>query len=409
MSGRQPIPGYEGRGLNEFRDREGWLNRTVRGHVVTVDPGRGRASVSFEGAGGERTATIPVGWMSIDTRSNRYAWSRYMPTVGDIVLLAFDTNGDVHVLGYDTLNYEQLQQLQEEGVVPHWRTLQPGEWDQAGAGGAYIHGGINGTLELSGRTVTWRLKGSQLRADLRAPLMAVAGDAGSMRVGDVKRQKLPTDPAESGIVGSDGSTLKEFRVQVSRNVGGLDDAPQAEIHAGDIIDSTLLEERSAVGRPKKLRFRVYNGLPSATGTEGTRSAWISEVDQGGNWTVEAGLAGAGATFTFRSTTGKLDLAFFDVVATATGSISARATSTASLEGVAKTVLGGSSGVHPAVFGDALQVALNTFCSTVVAVAPTLVGAIDPTSAGAIGTIATAAGVLQGALAGILSTNVFLDR
>lgn len=412
MSGRSLVPGWEGRGLNEFRDRDLHLNRIIRARVVSVDPATGRAVVSFEGLGGARTLTIPVGWMTINPGGTRYAWSRYMPFPGDIMIVGFDTNGEARALGYDTLNYAQLPKLKAEGLLPQWSDLRPGEWDFASSGGAYIRGRVNGTLWLAGQAVDLQLKGAELRADMQTPLFYVQGDAGSLRFGTVKRLVLATDQSESTIKSAAGEVLKELRIEVSRDIGGLDTAPQARFQLGDLIDETTkLEETSTLGSAPgkyKLRLLVFNGLPTSTGLESTRAAWATEVDDKGNWIVEARTAGAGAKFTLKSLAGDLELLFAKLTATASVDAKIAAVGTASFAGTAKTILGGDLGAHPSVLGDVLVSALNTFASAAAAAAAGANDGAAPTTGTAVKAIGTAASGLAAALAGTLSTNVFLD-
>jgi hypothetical protein len=72
-----------------------------------------------------------------------------MPQLGDVVLVGFDTNSTVRILGYDTISYQLLADLQDEENITFFE-LQPGEFDKKSSGGAYIKGDRLGGLFLAG-------------------------------------------------------------------------------------------------------------------------------------------------------------------------------------------------------------------------------------------------------------------
>lgn len=309
-----------------------------------------------------------------------------------MVTLSFDSNGEAKVTGYDTLNYAQLDQFRADGTLPHYNVLQPGEFDFASGGGSYIKGDIGGTLQLAGGTVDIKLRRDQLRADLVAQLMAVGDGTSDLRFGDVKRRVLPTDEQEIAVhaIGSI-DPYKEFKIEVSQNIGGLATAPHTLLHMGNIISELSLEptgnalEAQAPLRATRIKMRVFDGSPLET------EIWGLDVDAGGNMTLEAKTAGAGAAFKINSLTGTVELNAL----------------TASMAGSAATVLGGNVGIHPAVFGDTLNAALGAFATAVGAAGKG--GGMSIQNAAALAAMGLAADALGSALGGILSTNVFIDK
>lgn len=143
-----------GRNSFENRNTAHSLSRSSihRARVTEVHVEKGTVSLSFERISYTSEAMFPLLGMSapIEGSSANFSnasWGRYIPQVGDVVLVGFSSNMDVYIIGYSTMYYKGFQIKDEDakdiggigwGAVTK-KQLKPGDWDfKSSRGLSYI-------------------------------------------------------------------------------------------------------------------------------------------------------------------------------------------------------------------------------------------------------------------------------
>src|SRR3989304_4800131 len=194
---RPLTPGEPQRKSETYRLPDTFLGRVQRATIQTVDTKRGVCSLEMESTPGERTdVTVPLQYFSLPgpSKRNQAAWKRYMPQVGDIVTVGFDTNSSVRILGYDVVSYELIALLKEEENFAEFSELRSGEFDERSAGGAYLKGDRLGNLFLAGGLHSIKLDKKKREIVEQTSLEKLKAGSSTFRRGVVRRSPIPFFP-----------------------------------------------------------------------------------------------------------------------------------------------------------------------------------------------------------------------
>lgn len=278
-----------------YRPVDKFLGRIQRATIVSVDTKGGTCTIAFESTPGQRTGVnIPVGFLTLgaDGTRNLSAWSRYMPLVGDIVLVGFDSNGLPRIMGYDYISYQTIANL---NVTDNFgfNALQSGEFDMMSLGGAYIKGDVAGTLSLFGGIQSIRLDKKARQMNLTSSLVRSASDNSVFRQGVVRRSVIPMTAevdAKAGLgvppVASPANailpSLYESTIDLKAPVTGLPlGLPIAFSSLGNVMDPDIdlitqgaygavgplgIKTVVTTGNHARFMFRIYNAVPGLLDT-----------------------------------------------------------------------------------------------------------------------------------------------
>lgn len=195
MAGRDRNP-YERPAHESYRNVDAFLNRIQRAMIVDIDRSKGTCTVEFDSTPGERSGVNLPFYVhaSVPGKRSKTAWSRFMPQVGDMVLVGFDSNSIVRIVGYDMLSYETITNIQNEEGKFGWNDLKSGEFDVKSSGGAYIRGEATGLLYLAGGMTSIQLDKKNQEIRKTAPTIKETSNMCSFRRGIVKRSPAPFMP-----------------------------------------------------------------------------------------------------------------------------------------------------------------------------------------------------------------------
>lgn len=280
---RRPIPGDTGKrrwGLQEERQN---YNRIYVGQVVDVDEANGVLTVTTTGGVRDR-CVLPLGGLS--HQGAQSAWIRFMPEVGDHVLVAFGTDGQMFCLGMTAWGdspelepghrvggYAQIAEIAQRDSPPagvrEFIELKPGEYDLRSSGGAYVHGSRGGVLTLSGGGLTrLAIDARRSEAALRAGMFEYAEAGVKLRAGDIKRPAAGKAKDQPPLVGG-----KAWELDVGSEAAAGVVTKYYEGRIGDVRDTVGVVVTGPVG-PTRLSDTVY-------GT-GNASVYTYKVDGSGN-------------------------------------------------------------------------------------------------------------------------------
>lgn len=369
------------RGLPEWE----YKSRLFVAQVTGVQAAKGTITVVPNGIGDQVEVTVPMFGLSLSKGSS--AWFRYMPKVNDSLIVGYDSQNRLYVLGavmgFDEtspkgLGYEAVSKLRESGAVGYrqFAELQQGEWDMRSSGGAYVHGSSQGTLTLAAgmssvvinkRSDTVRIRGTAL----------LASSSSALRLGTVRRKQLVTDAVEADVGLAPVLQPKEWavRVETSFPSSSLDPAPGLlfEQTAGNVypqgglvpVGTELLAARtSAQGWPVRLYQAVYMPGPSLL------PGRTLEVDAQGNTALEfgpsctsvrfSGVAGGPASAaTFRTSFLTTEISSVGVAGTVGTAITTSLGDTR-IDGAQKVILGSTRAIQRVPMGDTLLGQLQAF-------------------------------------------------
>jgi hypothetical protein len=179
---------------SQYRPVNQFLGRVQRATIQSVNTSDGTCTIAYEATPSDNTGVnIPMFFFSLgpDGQRNTSAWHRYMPFVGDIVLVGFDPNGQPRILGYDLVSYSYITQLNSTLPGFGFNALQSGEWDMMSTGGAYLKGDNNGVLTLVGGIQLIRLDKQRAEIDLQTGLEKLTTGSSTFRRGTVRRSPIP--------------------------------------------------------------------------------------------------------------------------------------------------------------------------------------------------------------------------
>lgn len=346
-----------------------------------------------------------------DDNGAKTSWGRYIPQVGDMLIIGFDTNGEPYALGYHATYFQAMevkdQDAEDRGGIGWGEVsgidLEGGDWDfKARRGGRVV---LTDKAQLSSGASMLILDQAGGEAVLNSTLVRTAyGEASEERQGAVKRLILATDSEETDIPGIFGSTAQESTNVVSRGslTGPIE---MARTSMGEVIDETTylpmvpLTSYSDLSEMKGTGTRLFRSVKDFSGASELYSELVDDL---GNYGVSASTSLAFQWFTPASTWSILN-AITDWQSS--GSFSITTLGDFGIDALNATIsaqqvaLGGSTATSFLIKGTEFMSAFKVFLTALGA----LSGGSPAQNAAAVTAIVAAANVLSGALSNVLST------
>ena len=329
-----------------------------RATVKDVNTTSGSIKVHLEGIRYEAEIPIPVLGLSIKpTTDNRVdpntaSWGRYIPQIGDTVLVGFGPNGDLYPISNTYSNYtffasaDQDMKNQNKGGIG-WSQVsradvQSGDWDFKSSRNSSFYLGDRARMASGASSFT--AHATEIKATVASPLVELSSGYSTLRVGTARRQNLPTDGSESFVVGATGPLPpQEFDLNMRPLIPTVPPAPLpslARLSVGEVIDSSTKHLMISPLAPAAL-VRYYMSVFDSTYF---LPAYEIVVDTLGNKKEEA-LTGTFMTW-------NTPLATWDIT-----NLETKITS-------ASIKLGGDSAVFSLVLGETLKNSLQLFCTMI---------------------------------------------
>jgi len=422
---------------NQAEAEKQFFSSIHRARVHDMNIPKGTISVIVEGTRIPRNVLMPLMGLSVDpsdTEGTQASWGRYIPQRGDMVLVGYDSNGEIYSLGYHATYYKGLDTLdaarEDRGGIG-WgeasgMNIKPGDWHYKSARGCQLYLGDKAFLKAGPQSLVFDKKVGD--TTLKTLLFLESyGERSECRMGSVKRMVLPTDPEETPIPSAvdPTHTAQEWNNVMKRgslaNPLGLE---MARTSQGEVIDElTFLPMVVATAYPGLAQMppagftrRLDSVSDDATGAI---NMYAKVVDNLGNVGVNATTATMFQWFTPLAEWNVMSLKWsvvamesigftagttFDVIAPAGTNITSASTTVTS----ADIKLGGAGAVSFALKGTEFTSALTSYlvtsaaAFTKIAADPALAALMDPATIAALTAAATASGVLAGLLPSHLS-------
>jgi hypothetical protein len=366
--------------------------------------------------------SLPPKTSQTDNNGGRAAWAKYIPQVGDLILVGFDTNGEPYSLGYHAVFYKSLEMKDVEkdavGGIGWGETsgvkLEPGDFDFYSKRNARLS--LTDKALLSSGPHTLVLNQAKGDATLTSTLSIVQyGEASEHRQGGVRRFLLPTDSEETDIYGIFGSVAQESTDKVSRALAGVPGGIEmCRVSMGEVIDElTFLPMVPVVTYPDLSTLtgtgtRIFRSVKDPSGQTELYSELIDDL---GNYGVSAMTAIGFQWFTPASTWTVLNAVtswttsgVVDLTAGGDMSITAANASITAGQLALGAVAASEFLVKGTSFIGALGPMLTTAAATFGAMATACVGPLAPLAA-SFTTLQTAFTTLNSQLSTMLSTVV----
>jgi hypothetical protein len=278
---------------------------TIHRAVVTdLHLEKGTVNVSLETVSHSAEVTIPLIGLSMpansdaETSMKSSSWGRYIPQIGDMLLVAFSANGNLHALGYSAMYYKGFEvsdMLTEETGGIGWgktsgKSLKPGDWDFKSSRESYLY--LGDCARLSSGPYSIVLSSSTQDVTVTTSLHLENIGVSKLRFGDVRRFVLPTDLDESYIacdrVSMSGfpETAQEATINVKCPGLSTSGSDIALWSIGDVIDDagvTASIMRSESGNPVRKYFK-------ASDSSGLITTYEEIVDSIGNYALSSDTA-----------------------------------------------------------------------------------------------------------------------
>jgi hypothetical protein len=412
---------------NSFSVRKENFNRFMstihRAIVEDVYLDTGKVAVSFEGTCESDIVLMPLFGYSvprtIDGEGNSVldyghsSWGRYIPQVGDCIIVASDEKGEFHSLGYSTPSYTVLQTADKDLVdtgglgfsEDSGKKITPGDWDFRSANNSYLYLGKKAVFGSGPHSIVASVaNGPDNRLTLTSPELVMEFGMSVARFGAVSRVVIPGD-SESYIPAPQErvlTTAQEISFLVNWNGGLPTGNPLCSFSMGDVIDDALPVPAIKVSTYQQPLRRYFN----AKDRTGLIDAYDEAIDCLGNYSVTANTATNFDWLTPASTWSVTNL-----VSSVTSSTSFTVTSpTIGLSGTSITL--GAIGTDFAVKGTTFKTALDTFNSAALSACSGAAGVTTPAQIAQIGTAFTglvaAFTTFMSGIGSMLSTTVKLD-
>ena len=351
-------------------DHQRLFNSIHRARVNEVYTDRGTVSVILEKVAFSAEVTIPLLGLSVpygsvqdQTNYKNASWGRYIPQVGDLLLVGFSSSGDVYALGYSAIFYEGLDLgdvANESTGGIGWgetsaKTLKPGDWDFRSARNASLYLGDKATIASGPYSIDL----NQATDDITVNVPLLIGNLGSSKVliGAVERFVLPTDSEPTAMPSvRGGTTCQEATFKVQWAGGPPEGQELATLSLGDVIDESMpsaviMTSNATVPQPVRRYF-------SCTDSTGYITSYTEMVDAGGNFEVSSEMA---TDFQWSTLLANWTINNLSTSLTSVESIDISCNALLTLSGLAGTIidsdvlvqLGGSSASEPFVFGTKL--------------------------------------------------------
>jgi len=378
MGMRTVIPG-----ANTFRTQTASHNALFRAihkaRVTAVNLELGTVQVQLEKVPYTTEATMPLLGMSLPPSStgNREAdfkassWGRYIPQIGDILLVGFGSDGTLLSLGYSALFYKGLaykEESSEDTGGLNWgetigKRMKPGDWDFKSARNSNLYLGDRAKLSSGPNSITVNKPTSDIT--MTSPLFIEKSAVSEFRFGAVRRRELPTDPEEKAIMSSRSTQAQEsstiIRWNNSTPTGGL----LVESSMGDVIEDSVSGSALRTSSQSKPVRRYF----TANDITGIITAYEESVDSMGNFEVASDLA---TNFTWDTILSSWEISNLSTKIESTSTIELTSDSTMTLTGNGGVVvdgssikLGGSNASQPFVLGNKWQEFANALVVAIV--------------------------------------------
>lgn len=399
-----------------------------RARVQDLNLVTGKMRVIIEGTRQARPVLMPLLGLSSPfgdaeaTQGFNSSWLRYIPQVGDVILVGFDSNGEIYSFGYHAAYYEAFSTMddarEDRGGIGWGEAsgvdLKPGDIHGRSARNCTLYMGKDALFAAG--PISLHLRKSQGDATLTSGLLIDKyGEISECRQGNVRRFVLPTDAEETLIPSAlePLQTAQEWTNITRRGsalvIGGIEVSRTSQ---GEVVDeTTMLPMVAATAFPDLTDMPVagfVRQLETVTDDiSGETNLYARVVDNLGNQGVSALTATVFQWFTPLAAHGLTCLSY-DVIATegisftgATFDITAGTTTVTS----ADIKLGSSGATSFVLKGTEFLSAVNALYTAVQAAA-TAAGTPDPSGAAAA-TFAQAIGVafnvFNNSVKGLLST------
>lgn len=370
------------------RDHQMLYSAIHRARVTDVLLEKGTVSVTLENVAYSAQVTIPLLGLSAppsltdDTSKPAQAnfksasWGRYIPQVGDLLLVGFGSNGDLYALGYHAIYYKGFDvadiESEDTGGIG-WgdtsaKSLKPGDWDFRSAGNSSLYLGQKASIASGINSIDINQPTDDITID--TPLLIGNIGISKLLYGSVERFLLPTDSEPKAIVSSRaGTAAQEATIKVKWNGGPTDGQELSTWSIGDVVDddsTTAAIRLSNASSPQPVR-KYFNCADNT----GYINAYTEIVDAGGNYEVSSSL---GTEFTWDTVLATWDISNLSLTMSSTESIDMTANTTFNITGTSGVILdsssliqfGGSGASEPMVLGikwqsfiSALMIALST--------------------------------------------------
>jgi hypothetical protein len=334
-----------------------------------------------------------------DDNGIKAGWGRYIPQIGDMLLVGFDTNGEPYALGYHAVYLPALD-LQDRAASDRggigWGEesgvkLEPGDWDFMSKRNSRMM--LTDKVQLSSGPYTFQLDQSMGSSTLTSTLAITQyGDSSEERQGSVQRFILPTDSQETQIYGLFGTIAQESTNVIKRGTlalpGGIE---MARTSMGEVIDETTFLPMVPITSYPALNKLTGTGtrmLRSVKDPSGTTDFFTELVDDLGNYGILATTSTGFQWNTPAATWTVLNLATDWTSSTSFGITTPDMSITA-----ASIALGGSAATDYLLKGTTYMTAFNVFLQALGA----LSGGSMAQNAAAITAIALAANALKASL------------
>jgi hypothetical protein len=282
----------------------------------------GTVGVVFLDGGDPRTIPIPLIGFSAPTQEGdtdknylRFSWGVYCPQLDDVILVAFDTKGKAHALGYSTVDFRVMKRLddstEDRGGIG-WgdasgKRLRPGDWSFKSARGCAFYMGDRISLTAGSHSIT--LDKPRNEVTLQSDLIHQRyGGASESRSGSVKRLLTPVDTSEMPVYDvMFGSVAQEHTHYVKRATIPF---PAGQIMVrtseGEVVDDLTAQiVPPATFSPDLAVALTGTGVrilrEVMDDASGMVPMWMEMTDNLGNWGVSAKTAVGLQWFTPAST------------------------------------------------------------------------------------------------------------
>ena len=391
-------------------DEASFFRHVHRARITDVHVDKGTINVQFERLDFGREITIPFMGLSIPPQTSetdknylRASWGRYIPQVGDIVLVAFGPDGAPYALGYHTISYESFDFFDlvndSRGGIG-WgdssgRTmLKPGDWDWRSARGSALYLGDRASLSAGPHGISI----NKPTADITTATTLAIGKFGTgteTRQGGARRRVLPTDTNETDIYNSTGAVAQEvnYSVKIGPIPGGTEIARES---FGDVIDETTFQPMLGESGQFVRRFTLLKDI------SGLLDVFTQKIDTGGNSVTEAQTA---IKFSWNTPVAAWDVKNLSTKIESTSTIDIKATGVMTLEATGAATLKSSASVTL----EAPSISLGQAASEPVLKGQTLMNAMSTLLGQMSGDWTALAGVLGIGTNSVAAITVFLAQ
>lgn len=398
------------------RAHERFMQTIHKAIVTDVYVDKGTVMVSMEGVDDHpREIVFPLVAISFPSKISendhnelRTSWFRYIPQQGDVILVGYDSNGELYSLGYYTGNYidfKRADDAREARGGIGWgeasgKTISPGDFDIKSSRNSSVYIGDKLKLASGPHSVTMNKSKGDITT-ITTLVDDLYGESSELRMGSARRFLLPTDTSETYIYGAFVSVAQEYNNVVRRGMIGTPNGIEMVRHSmGEVIDeatklpmvpSTILATLTGVGVRK---------LESVKDPLGATNLYVEVIDDLGNYGMSAPTA---IIFNWSTPLANWSMTNSSFSVESLTFIKLKSEVSVSLES-ALIQLGGVEAVSSVIKGTEFLAAMNTFLTAMTAATT---GVVTPAQVvTAIAGINAAVMVLQSSMSNVLSTAVF---